>query len=78
MSQVENGESSVRRDVRRPAITRGTSQKLLIGKSKIKVDESGIEPETSPMLRERATNYATRPNLLFGSLIIFINYYISS
>ena len=27
-----------------------------------KLDESGIEPETSPMLRERATNYATRPN----------------
>ena len=27
------------------------------------MDESGIEPETSPMLRERATNYATRPNV---------------
>ena len=25
------------------------------------MDESGIEPETSPMLRERATDYATRP-----------------
>ena len=25
------------------------------------MDESGIEPKTSPMLRERATNYATRP-----------------
>ena len=25
------------------------------------MDESGVEPETSPMLRERATNYATRP-----------------
>ena len=25
------------------------------------LDESGIEPETFPMLRERATNYATRP-----------------
>ena len=29
-----------------------------------KMDESGIEPETSPMLRERATDYATRPFLL--------------
>ena len=27
----------------------------------LKMDESGIEPETSPMLRERATDYATRP-----------------
>ena len=26
-----------------------------------KMDESGVEPETFPMLRERATNYATRP-----------------
>ena len=26
-----------------------------------KMDELGIEPKTSPMLRERATNYATRP-----------------
>ena len=25
------------------------------------MDELGIEPKTSPMLRERATNYATRP-----------------
>ena len=28
------------------------------------MDESGVEPKTSPMLRERATNYATRPYLL--------------
>ena len=28
------------------------------------MDESGIEPETSPMLRERATDYATRPNII--------------
>ena len=27
------------------------------------MDESGIEPETSPMLRERATDYATRPGI---------------
>ena len=27
------------------------------------MDESGIEPETSPMLRERATDYATRPDI---------------
>ena len=26
-----------------------------------RMDESGVEPETFPMLRERATNYATRP-----------------
>ena len=26
-----------------------------------KMDELGVEPKTSPMLRERATNYATRP-----------------
>ncbi|KAM3159920.1 hypothetical protein ACU8KH_06015 [Lachancea thermotolerans] len=25
------------------------------------MDETGVEPMTSPMLRERATNYATRP-----------------
>ena len=29
-----------------------------------KLDESGVEPKTSPMLRERATNYATRPCLI--------------
>ena len=28
---------------------------------KKEMDELGIEPKTSPMLRERATNYATRP-----------------
>ena len=45
---------------------------------KSKLDESGIEPETSPMLRERATNYATRPNMslvrlssLFELLIMY-------
>ena len=29
-----------------------------------RLDESGIEPETSPMLRERATDYATRPGVV--------------
>ena len=33
------------------------------------MDESGIEPETSPMLRERATDYATRPNLVGNRFI---------
>ncbi|KAM3164931.1 hypothetical protein ACU8KH_00688 [Lachancea thermotolerans] len=28
------------------------------------MDETGVEPMTSPMLRERATNYATRPRVL--------------
>ena len=37
-------------------------QKERKNKASAKVDESGIEPETSPMLRERATNYATRPS----------------
>ena len=27
------------------------------------MDETGVEPMTSPMLRERATNYATRPDV---------------
>ena len=30
-----------------------------------KMDESGVEPETFRMLSERATNYATRPDLAF-------------
>ncbi|KAM3163575.1 hypothetical protein ACU8KH_02044 [Lachancea thermotolerans] len=29
-----------------------------------KLDETGVEPMTSPMLRERATNYATRPEFI--------------
>ncbi len=33
------------------------------------LDELGIEPKTSPMLRERATNYATRPSILYKSLV---------
>ncbi|KAM3163438.1 hypothetical protein ACU8KH_01903 [Lachancea thermotolerans] len=31
-----------------------------------KLDETGVEPMTSPMLRERATNYATRPEDVFS------------
>ena len=43
-------------------ITKHCYQKLMLKKYiKIKLDELGIEPKTSPMLRERATNYATRP-----------------
>ncbi|KAM3160254.1 hypothetical protein ACU8KH_06594 [Lachancea thermotolerans] len=38
------------------------------------MDETGVEPMTSPMLRERATNYATRPLLL---LIGIFTYYIT-
>ena len=38
-----------------------TFQKVVIGFKKM--DESGVEPETFPMLRERATNYATRPEI---------------
>ena len=30
-------------------------------RSRKKMDESGVEPETFRMLSERATNYATRP-----------------
>ena len=39
------------------------------------MDESGIEPETSPMLRERATDYATRP--IFFCLLCFRMGYVS-
>ena len=35
------------------------------GEAKNNMDELGIEPKTSPMLRERATNYATRPVILY-------------
>ena len=35
------------------------------------MDESGIEPETSPMLRERATDYATRPIIIID--VVFQN-----
>ena len=41
--------------------------------SKKEMDELGIEPKTSPMLRERATNCATRPViscLVYQHLII--------
>ena len=37
------------------------------------MDELGIEPKTSPMLRERATNYATRP-LYFYNIWIITDY----
>ena len=36
---------------------------LTTHETKNNLDELGIEPKTSPMLRERATNCATRPNL---------------
>ncbi len=35
------------------------------------MDESGIEPETSPMLRERATDYATRPSII--DIVVYQN-----